>query len=343
MGRDMPQMTAVFCSGKQRIELRETEVPQPGAGEVLVRVRACGVCGTDLHSYNGVFPAMPTISPGHEFAGEVAGTGDGVTGFAPGQRVAVEPLRYCRECAYCRAGQYQLCPQRVLLGTFAPGGLSQFVSVPAYALYPLPDALDFGLGALVEPLAVAVHGLHIVDLRMGERVLVLGSGAIGLLSILAARHAGASEVIATYRHEHQGQAALAAGAGRAVPASETGGLDKEGIDVVVETVGGTAPTLAQALGIVRPGGRVCVLGLFTQPAQINALGLMLKETRVTGGITYCRPGPRSDFDVAMGILQSQPVRARALITHRFPLVEAAEAFRTAADKSSGSIKVQVAP
>jgi threonine dehydrogenase-like Zn-dependent dehydrogenase len=175
----------------------------------------------------------------------------------------------------------------------------------------------------------------------GERVLVMGSGTVGILTIMAARAAGAGEIIATYRHEHQGRAALAAGATQAVKDSEMGRL--EGIDVVVETVGGAAPTLSQAMGIVRPGGRVSVLGLFTQPVQINALGLMLKETRIVGGITYCRPGMQSDFDQALRILAAEPERARAIISHRFPLDEAAEAFRTASDKSSGCLKVQLIP
>ncbi len=339
----MPEMTAAFCTGKERIEVHPTPLPSPGPGDVLLRVRACGICGSDLHFYHGAFPAMPNVPPGHEFAGEVVAPGEGVQGFSRGQRVVVEPLRTCRDCSYCRTGRYQLCPRRVLLGSFAPGGLAQYVTVPAYTLYPLPDDLDFELGALVEPLAVAVHGLHLVDLSVGERVLVLGSGSIGLLAVLAARAAGAAEVIATYRHEHQGRAALAAGASRAVPDGEAAALDKEGIDVVVETVGGAAPTLAQALALVRPAGRISVLGLFTQPAQVNALAFMLKEARMAGAITYCRPGQHSDFDVALGILQAQPDRARALITHRFPLEQAAQAFATAADKSSGSLKVQVRP
>lgn len=334
-------MKAAFFTGKEAIEVRETEPASPGPGEVLVRVRVCGVCGTDLHYYHGVFPANPKNTPGHEFAGEVAALGEGVTGFEVGQRVCVEPLPTCRECAYCRTGRYQLCPKRVLFGTFAPGAMAEYVSVPAYTLYALPDALDFGLGALVEPTAVCVHGLHIVDVKPGEKVLVMGSGTIGLLSVLAARAFGAAEVIATYRHEHQGKAALAIGATRALKDGETGGLEKEGIDAVIETVGGSAPTISQAMGIVRPGGRVSVLGVFTQPAQINALGLMLKEIRVVGGITYCRPGQTSDFDTAIGILQQNQDRARALITHTFELDRAADAFATASDKSTGAIKVQL--
>jgi 2-desacetyl-2-hydroxyethyl bacteriochlorophyllide A dehydrogenase len=335
----MAQMTAAFLTGKESIEVRETDVPSPGPGEVLVRVRACGICGTDLHYYHGAFPSLPSVPPGHEYAGEIAELGEGVSGFEAGQRVAVEPLRNCRECVSCRTGNYHLCSKRVLGGAMAPGALAEYVTVPAYGLYPLPDGLDFELGALAEPLAVAVHGLHIVGLGMGERVLVMGSGTIGLLSIIAARAAGAGEVVATYRHEHQGEAALAVGAARIVKADEVGG--EKGFDVVIETIGGNAPTLGQALGTVRSGGRISVLGVFTQATEMNALMLILKEVSIVGGITYCRPGRHSDFDVALRILQSDPEQARAVITHRFPLAEAGRAFATAADKSSGSLKVQV--
>jgi len=336
-------MLAAFCTGKEKIEVREVAVPAPGPGEVLLRVGACGICGSDLHFYRGDFPAMPNMSLGHEFAGEVAEVGEGVGGFSPGQRVVIEPLRTCRECAYCRSGQYQLCPRRVLLGTFAPGGLAQYVCVPSYSLYPLPEGLDFDLGALVEPLAVAVHALHVVGVSAGERVVVLGSGSIGLMAVLAARAAGAAEVVSTYRHQHQAEAALAAGAARVVEAGEVAGRERERADIVVETVGGRAETLEQGVGIVRAGGRVVVLGLFTQAVRLNALALMLKEVRIAGGITYCRPGQRSDFEVALGILQADPQRARRLITHRFPLERTAEAFAAALDKSSGSLKVQLTP
>ncbi len=132
-------MRAAFIVGKEKIEVRDTEVPSPDAGEVLVRVRACGICGSDLHFYHGVFPANPNVSPGHEFAGEVVELGEGVGGFEPGQGVVIEPIRRCQECAFCRSGRYHLCPKHMLLGTFAPGGLAEHVSVPACTLYPLPE------------------------------------------------------------------------------------------------------------------------------------------------------------------------------------------------------------
>jgi 2-desacetyl-2-hydroxyethyl bacteriochlorophyllide A dehydrogenase len=335
-------MRALFIVGKEEIDVHEVDTPKPAAGEVLLRVRSCGICGTDLHFYEGTFPYSRKRSPGHEFAGEVAELGEGVTGFSPGDRVVVEPLRRCGECVYCTSGRYHICEKNSLASDQSSGALAEYVIVPSYTLSQLPDEIDFELAALTEPLAVCVHGLHIVDVRAGERVLVLGSGTIGLLSTLAASAAGA-EVIATYRHEHQGEAALAVGASRVIRDGETAGLEKQGIDVVIETIGGNAPTLQQALGIVRPGGRVCVLGVFSQPQAINALGLVLKDVRMAGGITYCRPGSQSDFDVAIGILTKHGDRARRLISHRFSLDEGAKAFATAADKSTKSLKVQVTP
>ncbi len=186
-----------------------------------------------------------------------------------------------------------------------------------------------------------MHGLHIVGLGAGERVLVLGSGTIGVFSVLAARHFGASEVIATYRHDHQGEAAEAMGATRILKDSEIESLKRGSVDVVVETVGGSAPTLGQGLGLVRFGGRVSVLGLFTKPVEVDALSLMRNEITVTGGITYCRPGQQSDFDVALGIIAADPERVRRVITHRFPLEDVGSAFATAADKKQGSLKVHI--
>ncbi|HEY5638446.1 MAG TPA: alcohol dehydrogenase catalytic domain-containing protein [Dehalococcoidia bacterium] len=333
-------MRAAFCTAPNTIEVRETDDPQPGPGEVLIRVRQCGICGTDLHFYHGDLPPSPA-SVGHEFAGEIAALGDGVEGFAEGDRVAIEPIRACQACSYCRSGHYNLCRGRVLIGAYYPGGLAEHVTVPGYSLYRLPDNVDFETGALAEPLAVCVHGLHIVGFGAGERVLVLGSGTIGLFSILAARHAGASEVIATYRHGHQGEAAEAMGATQILKDSELESLKRGSVDVVVETVGGNAPTLGQAIGRVRFGGRISVLGLFTQPQQIDALSLMRNEITVVGGMTYCRPGQQSDFDVALGIIAADPERARRVITHRFQLGEAGAAFAAAADKKQGSLKVHV--
>jgi 2-desacetyl-2-hydroxyethyl bacteriochlorophyllide A dehydrogenase len=332
----------MFITGKKSVEVQDAENPKPGPGEVLLRVKACGICGTDLHYYEGTFPYSSKRSPGHEFAGEVVELGEGVSRVAVGDRVAVEPLRRCNECVNCMSGRYHICERMNFATDQSQGALAEYVVMPAYTLYRLPEEVDFELAALTEPLAVCLHGLHMVDLCAGERVLVLGSGTIGLMSTLGAFAAGC-EVITTYRHDHQGETALALGASRIVRETETAGLEREGIDVVVETIGGSANTLQQAVGIVRSGGRVCVLGVFSQMQQMNALALVLKDLKIAGGITYCRPGAHSDFDNAINVLRVHGDRARKAISHRFSLEDAPKAFATAADKSTRSLKVQVTP
>jgi len=337
-------MLAAFCTEPGRIELREIPRPEPTPGRVIVKVRNCGICGSDLHYYHGHLPA-PAVCPGHEMSGEVAEVGAGVDGFAPGDRVAIEPAITCGRCPGCRGGNYQLCAEFQILGTHAAGGFAEYVEIPAYALFKLPGDLDWATAALTEPLAVGVHGIRLGNVRLGDRVLVLGAGTIGLLAALAARAAGAAEVLITARHPHQRQAAERLGA---TPFSE-GGDDLQAyafehpIDVTVETVGGEADTLSQAIYCTRPGGSVVVLGLFTGQSQINALVLMLKEIRLIGSIMYGRQGPRADFDVALEVLRQNREAAATLITHRLPLRQIGDGFRIAADKKEKSIKVTIEP
>ena len=345
----MPKMTTALLNAPRTFEVSEVDVPALEPGEVMVRVRQCGVCGSDLHFYRGELPLPPGTCMGHEMSGEVAEAGPGVEDFRPGDRVCIEPLLFCGRCQYCRSGQYQLCRQRRLLGAPLPGGFARFVKAPAYCLYRLPDALDFEVGSLVEPLAVAVHGLRLAGLSVGDRVLVLGAGSIGLLAATAARQMGAGSVSVCGRHEHQRKAALALGAdvavedGREALASLASSSWESPFDLVVEAVGGHADTISQAVNLVRFGGRVAVVGLFTQPTTLNAMSVMLKETQITGAMTYGRAGTRSDFALALEIAARRASDLRALVTHRFPLERTAEAFETAVDKKTGSLKVSVLP
>lgn len=341
-------MQAAFCTVPGKVHLRETTTPKPGPDEILVRVRSCGICGSDLHWFHGLWPP-PAVCPGHEIAGEVAEVGSAVTDLDLGQRVAVEPLVICGKCSYCRTGDYQLCRWLQILGTVRDGGLADYVLVPGRAAFRLPDALDFELGALAEPTAVCVHAVRLAGVRLGDRVLVLGAGTIGLLSVLAARAAGATEVAVTARHPHQREMARRCGATRVFATDEEGERERfafaseEAVDVVIETVGGAADTLEDAIQCVRPGGTVVVLGVFSSRPACNALLLMLREIRIIGSLTYGRSGARADFDVALGLLAANAQRARQLITHRFPLDDVQQAFETAADKKRGAIKVAVEP
>ncbi len=338
-------MRCGYCEAPHQIVLREQPKPEPGPGEVVLRVRNCGVCGSDLHFYTGHFPPPP-VCPGHEISGEVAAVGKGVAAWKEGDAVVVEPLLVCRECGFCRTGNYQLCPQLRLLGTMADGGFADFLCVPAYTLYAVPRGLDFAVAALAEPLAVTIHGLRLARLRAGDRVLVLGAGTIGLLSVAAAAAGGAGEVWVTARYPHQAEMAKRLGASR-VFLGRDGELELDAAaqelppDIVVETVGGTADTLSLAVQSVRRGGVVVVLGVFSQQPALNPILLIVKEVRIIGSMTYGRTMARADFEIALGLLARQPEQFRSLITHRFELAELARAFATAADKRSGAIKVSV--
>lgn len=337
-------MLAAFFSRPGALEARDVPPPQPGAGEALVKVHHCGICGSDLHFYHGSAPAPPACL-GHEIAGEVVAVGHDIDRVRPGDRVAVEPLVVCHQCTACVRGDYQLCEHLQIVGIHRDGGFAEQITMPAYALYRLPAAVDTVVGALAEPLAVGVHAVRLAQIRGGERVLVLGAGTIGLLAIAAAKAAGAAEVWVTARHPHQAAAALALGASRCCRSDEElhAAAQPQSMDVVIETVGGEADTLAQAIAHVRPGGQVAVLGVFSNFPTINAIALMMKEVRLFGSMTYGRDGTRSDFDTALEILAARPESFRNLVTHRFPLSDINGAFEVAADKRSGSLKVMVYP
>lgn len=337
-------MKAGFCTGPGQFEIRDVDAPRLAPDDVLVRVRACGICGSDLHYFTGGFPP-PSVCPGHEISGEVVEVGARAT-VAVGAQVAVEPLVPCGTCVYCRTGDYQLCPAFRIVGNALDGGFAEFVRLPARSVFRLPDAVDAELGSLTEPLAVAVHALRLAHLAPGDRVLVIGAGTIGLMAVAAARAAGAGDVWITARHPHQRAAAASLGADRAFSTSTTAeelpALTRDRpIDAIIETVGGEADTIGAAVHLVRRAGKVVVLGIFTRPVAIDATALVVKEIRLIGSMTYGRCGTRADFERALDLLARRPEAFRALITHRFTLAEIQRAFETAADKRCGSIKVSV--
>jgi threonine dehydrogenase-like Zn-dependent dehydrogenase len=280
--------------------------------------------------------------------GEVTAIGSGVSNVRAGDRVAVEPLIVCGTCFSCRAGDYQLCPQFQVAGNSVDGGFAEYVRMPAYALFGLPKEVDDEIGALTEPLAVTVHAARMAPIRMGNRVLILGAGTIGLLAVAAAKAAGAGDVWITARHPQQASVAMALGATRVFSGTAAAGEvsaagHEQPIDVVIETVGGMADTLSDAVHLARRGGTVVVLGIFATSPSISALALVIKEVRLVGSMTYGRSGTRADFDIAIDLLGRAPERYRPLVTHRYRLSEIGLGFETASDKGSGSIKVAIEP
>jgi len=331
-------MRAAFCTGPRTIELRDVATPQIDADQVLVQVHACGICGSDLHYYGGE-ASPPPVCLGHEISGRLLTPAPGL---AAGTAVAVEPLIPCGSCERCEAGEPNLCPALRILGTMAPGGLAETVAVPSAALYALPVTVDLDTAMLTEPLAVAVHAAHLAAIEPDQEVLVLGAGAIGLLAAFAA-HCRGGRVTLTARHPHQAAAGSALGIDRVIEATaeavRAAGQSRRP-DVVLETVGGHADTLDQAIALVRPGGRIVTLGVFTRPIILDPIRFLMKEIHLRASMTYCR-SPRPDFLTALGLLAEHGRRLSQLITHRVPLAEVSRGFAIAADKSSGAIKVAI--
>ncbi len=338
-------MRAAACRAPGVVEVGEVARPTPQPGEVLVRVRHCGICGSDLHWYHGQL-MLPPVCPGHEIAGEVAEVGPGVTALRAGDRVAVEGIASCGACRYCVAGSYHYCARLGIVGMTIPGGFADYLTAPARHCFPVPTGLDFATAALSEPLAVAVHGVRLANLTIGQRVLVLGAGTIGLMAVVAARAGGAGEILVTARRPQQKAAALALGADRVIDDADGDALSEAArespIDAVIETVGGEADTLDVAVQSCRPGGTIVVLGVYSRMPMFPALFVLVKELTIRGSMVYNRSGSRADFEVTQDLLARHGATiGRTVITHRFPLDRIADGFAAAADKTSGSIKVTI--
>ena len=341
-------MIAAVMREGSRVEVAERPLPEPEAHEVRVRITACGICGSDLHLRRvGMFP--PETTPGHEFAGVVDAAGPEVTRAAPGDAIAVEPFRSCGGCDDCRAGRDPLCREAKLLGLHDHGGMAEYVVVPERRLFPVPEGLEPAVAALAEPTAVAIHGLRRIDFAPGQRILVLGAGSVGLLTLLAARALGAGEVWITARHPHQTQLARALGAKEvlgerdASPEALSALGAEQPFDGVVETVGGSADTLLAGAAAVRPAGSVSVLGVFMGRVELDPLPLLMKEVTLAWSYCYHRCEGGADFADAVDVLAGARDQAALLNTHAVPLAEAARAFDLAEDRKAGAVKVSVLP
>ena len=345
----MPRMLAALYDGANTVELKRIERLAPGPGDALVKVRAEGICGSDLNQYRKL-TEPETLPAGHETAGEIVEVGEGVDLSRIGQRVAVEVVGHgkaCLTCWYCRQGHYRNCTDK---GEYGGGGFAEYVTRNAVACYPLVDSMTWEEGALVEPLAVSIRGMRRGALMAGDTVVVLGAGNIGLTAIAAARALGAGKIIATARHAHQADLAMQLGAdvvldpndGDATSAVEdlTDGL---GADITVETVGGFGnnATLVQAVDMTRVMGRIVVLGVFHDPVLTDWMVPLLKEHSIIFSACYGIMDGRHDFEMAVDLMGSGKVDLKPMVTHTYPLMEMPQALTTAYDKSTGSIKVQL--
>ena len=325
------------------IELVDREPPPLVDGWTRLAVTGCGICGSDLHIYRGMRGGdlSPTdfAVPGHEMAGTVL---DGPPGLDDAL-YAVEPWFNCQTCTLCVQGATTLCEDGLLLGISGAGGLSELVDVPTRLLHPVPDGVDPALASLAEPWAVAVRAIHRAgQVQVGERVLVLGGGTIGLLCGVAARDR-AAVVGVTCRYPHQADLARRFGLTPIDPDDLTAWADDLRPGVVIETVGGEADTMDEAVRSARSGGRIVVVGVFGPRRPTDYRTIVLKELEIVGSIYYGTVGTGSEFGAAVATMGALADELSALQTHRFPLSEAALAFTTANDKSSQAVKVTISP
>jgi len=344
----MAMMKTALYNGGKSMHLAEQKLPPIGESDALIAVHGAGICGSDL-----LINSEPTVAndfpAGHEVAGEIIEVGKGVDKSRIGQRVAVDTIghgRACMRCWYCRIGQYRSCMDQAPI---EGGGFSEYIKRRAEGCYPIPENMSWNEGALVEPLAVSVHGIRRGEMTGNETIVVLGAGTIGLTAVAAARSLGAGKIFISARHEHQAMMAERLGADVVITSGSSDLLESvyastqgRGADVTIETVGGNSvATLEQAIEVTRVQGRIVVLGGFRKPLTTNWLNPLLKEQSIIFSSCYSVMNGRHDFEISIDLIASGRIQLQQMVTHCFGLDQIQNAFNTAYDKSTGSIKVQI--
>jgi L-iditol 2-dehydrogenase len=339
------KMSTGYLSELSKVVVKEFDVPDFDEHSVLVKVKAAGICGSDLHAFHGSHPfrKAPMIL-GHEAAGEVVKVGAKVKQLKVGDRIAVEPIKSCGKCSYCLSGNYNLCPERVIagvrgwLGTFA-----EYFVLPEQRAHKLPPELDYDLGVLAEPLAVGTHAVRLANIKKGSTCVVLGTGTVGLLAGVAAQEAGAGRVYCTDLNRFRLQIAKALGLypikADEVSVEETvKSFAPDGADVVLLAF--TSPSVVdQALRLVKRGGTIIVIALFTDPIAVDLNTLQANEIDLKGTNVYTK----EDFQSAIRILVKRKEDLRKAVTHHVNLEGINGALEMLGDPNSVAIKVIVHP
>jgi L-iditol 2-dehydrogenase len=321
--------------------LREWPDPVPAESEVVVGVRASGICGSDVHGYAGVTGRrIPGVVMGHEATGVVERVGSAVSQVKEGDRVALRSVLPCGHCPECTRGRTNICRNRQGLGMHIDGAYADLVVLPASALLPLRDDVSFEEGAMIEPLAVAMHAVNVTPFDLFDRVVIIGAGTIGLLTLLAIRARGAGDVIATDRSAHRLDVARALGADHALDAGSAdvvqGILDRtagHGAEAVFEAVGITA-TVRQSLAVVRRGGNVTWIGNSEPVVELPMQEMVSREVVLRGAYAYVE-----EFERAADAIANRRLDVRPLIERVAPLEDGPDLFRQLARGELEAVKV----
>jgi len=330
-------MKAALLLEPKRIEIREIESPRLSDDEVLISPRYVGICGSDVSLYGGHrVPSKYPLVLGHEVVGHVVQVGEGVEGFAVGQRVVVEPNYNCGTCAYCRSGRGNICPEKRSLGVTIPGCLAEAFVAPAEYMWGVPENISDEDAVTIEPLAVSLHALWQAGVRLGETIAVLGCGSTGLLLIQAAIAQGI-RVLAHDKVAGKREVALKLGATVGEGPDVTTLWREEGVTTVFECAGVTS-TVELALGSVPRGGQVILVGLSSAQASFVPLKFVREGLRLSGSIIYDHPG---DFSRTMELVRANVLSPKVIVSHTFPFEEIAPAMELACAEESGKILLEM--
>jgi len=342
-------MKAYLLHGKKDLRLEEIPDPVPCPGEVLVKVRSAGICGSDIHYYQqgrvGDYVPLNPFVPGHEFSGDVAQTGVNVSKIKVGIRVAVDPSQPCGLCSYCRTGHYNLCENMKYFGAASVvphlnGAFAEYVVVPERNCFPLPDSVSFIEAAILEPLSVAMQAVVRSGIITGKSVMITGGGTIGQLILLAAKASGAGKIIVSEIMEYQRNFALQMGADAVMNPkdqsmeSSAGEHVKAGFDIIFEA-SGAEQAINLALRLVRRGGTIVQLGFLPDKIQIPGNLIMTKELSVLGSFRFANV-----FDLALNMVASGKIKVKPLVTQIIPFDRLIEGIELASSRKN-VIKVEI--
>jgi len=343
-------MQALLLSEYKHLEIADLPTPALGAEDVLVRVAACGICGSDVHGYDGSSGRrIPPIVMGHEASGTIAALGADVSDYKVGDRVTFDSTVYCGECDFCAKGEVNLCNNRQVIGVSCPefhreGAFAEYVAVPERILYRLPDNLSFPEAAMLEAVSVALHAVHVTEIEGGETALVIGAGMIGLLLVQAARALGCSRVFVADIDATRLELAKSLGADETFLASGDDLLQTilqrtsgEGVDIVFEAVGRNE-TVASAIDCTRKGGKVTLVGNIAKEVTLPLQKVVTRQIRLQGSCASA-----GEYPEAMELIASGKIKVAPLITAIAPLSEGADWFARLYSREPNLMKIVLSP
>lgn len=329
------------------IKFYEIEKPTPKTGEILIKVKRMGICGSDIHAFHGQHPTMPApVVMGHEFSGEIAELGEGVDGFKVGDRVTVRPQITCGSCYHCKTGNENVCHHLKVIGCNinAPGGAQEYVTIPERLVFKLPDTFDYDDGAMVEPVAVGVAAVRTFSMDVKDKnILVLGAGTIGNLVAQSAKAMGAASVTITDICDEKLEIAKRCGIDHTVNTKkedlgtrleEFYGIDA--LDGALECVGSEI-TANEAIQVCRKESEIIIVGIYAKDPAIHMIDVQEKELHLSGVLMYSE----DEFKMAMELIRTGKVNLTPLKTKHFPYKDYEQAFQYIADNAKTSMKILI--